>query len=98
MINMSFIHSFYLSDISDANLAGLLSSPHLKLSGLPLISSVMQQREAALTYVSPKDAPSATAEQENNQTGSIFNTLFNYLASQIFTKNRQGLSKGRPAI
>lgn len=41
IIKISFIHSFYLSDISDANLAGLLSSLWLKQSGLPAISNVM---------------------------------------------------------
>ena len=39
IIKMSFF--LYLSDISDVNLAGLLSSLRLKLSGLPVISNVM---------------------------------------------------------
>ena len=93
----SFIHSFYLSDISDANLAGLLSSLRLKLSGLPVISNVMLTERSCsnLQYVSPKDTPSTTSEQEKSDRLHIYNTC-NYLAKSNIHKKRQGLSKGSP--
>ena len=92
---MSFIHSFYLSDISDANLAGLLSNLRLKLSGLPVISNVMLTERSCSNLFSPKDTPSTTAEQEKSDRLHIYNTS-NYLAKSNIHKKRQGLSKGSP--